>query len=59
MAVMELCSHCGQEVPRENLTEFDGQLLCSTCLDEETSLCYECGRRIWSDDNEGAGDLIL
>lgn len=59
MAAMELCSHCGQEVPRENLTEFDGQLLCSTCLDEETSLCDECGRRIWNDDNEGTGDLIL
>lgn len=59
MEAMEICSHCGQETPRENLTEFDGRLLCSTCLDEETSLCDECGQRIWNDDNEGSGDLIL
>ena len=59
MATMEFCSHCEQEIPRENLTEFDGQLLCPTCLETETSLCDECGRRIWDDDNEGGGNLVL
>lgn len=59
MAAMETCTHCGHEVPRENLTEFDGEQLCQTCLNDLTSLCDHCGRRIWDDNNEGSGDLIL
>lgn len=59
MAAMETCTHCGHEVPREELTEFDGEQLCQTCLNDLTSLCDHCGRRIWDDNNEGSGDLIL
>lgn len=59
MTAMEVCSHCGHEFLREELTEFDGELLCQECLSTETSVCEECGRRIWDDDNAGSGSLVL
>lgn len=59
MKTKEVCSHCGHEFPRTELTEFDGEFLCPACLETETSVCEDCGRRIWNDNNEGSGDLIL
>ena len=32
----ETCSVCGEPYPLDQLTEFDGQLLCSSCLGIET-----------------------
>ena len=45
------CSACGSLHQAEALTEFDGQLLCSSCLHMETTRCQRCGQRIWSDSN--------
>ena len=59
MEAVEICSVCGQEHPKDTLTEFDDALLCPACLEEETLLCSECGERIWRDDNEGSDDVIL
>ena len=59
MKTKEVCSHCGHEFPRTELTEFDGEFLCPACLETEPSVCEDCGRRIWNDNNEGSGDLIL
>ena len=49
----ETCSVCGEPYPLDQLTEFDGQLICSSCLGIETMVCSRCGRRIWNDDNAG------
>ena len=53
------CSACGSLHPAEALTEFDGQLLCSSCLHTETTRCQRCGQRIWSDSNAGDEDTHL
>lgn len=49
----EVCSACGNSCSHDQLTEFDGQMLCSHCLNNETTICYRCGDRIWNDDNAG------
>lgn len=46
------CSICLREVDREDLFEFDDELLCPSCLEEETTLCDRCGDRIWRNDAE-------
>lgn len=53
------CTVCGQEHSRLELIEFDGQLLCPNCLEEETVICSRCGERIWRDDNAGDSDTPL
>lgn len=53
------CSICGSLHPVEELTEFDEQLLCETCLHTETVRCQRCGERIWTDDNAGDDETTL
>ena len=53
------CTHCQGEHPLTERTEFNGQDLCPDCLAEDTILCRDCGRRIWTDDNEGSEDHPL
>ena len=50
---MKTCSACGSLHPVEELTEFDGSYLCSSCLHTETIRCQRCGERLWADDNAG------
>ena len=59
METTRACSQCGHEFPQEELVEFDEERLCPDCLSNETSLCHECGTRIWNDNNQGVGNLIL
>jgi len=54
-----VCSVCGCVLPREDLNEFDGQLLCEDCLEEQTLICTCCGGRIWTTDNSGEADYPL
>ncbi len=51
------CSICGKAT--ENLTEFDGKMLCDDCLRSETMFCDYCGVRIWADDNAGDDGHVL
>ncbi len=53
------CSMCLREVDKEDLFEFDGEFLCHSCLEEETTTCDRCGERIWRDDAEGDSDYTL
>lgn len=53
----EACAGCGVVYPREQLVEFDGQLLCPECLREATVICQRCGDRIWA--NEAISDVHL
>ena len=54
-----ICDICGEIHPVDQRTTFDGQELCSHCLDENTLLCRQCNTRIWSDNNEGSDDHPL
>ncbi len=42
------CTHCG--TAGDELTEFDGQLLCPDCLERLTTICSDCGGRFWRRD---------
>ena len=55
MSEIPRCDSCGKTLLPEDLTEFDGQLLCPECLRENTVICAHCGDRVWKDDN--AGDI--
>lgn len=44
------CSFCRQEFSKTNLILFDDVLLCSECLEEQTTICHDCGKRIWNTD---------
>ncbi len=53
------CSKCGEKIIRSEAHEFDGQILCSDCLEELTILCDCCLRRIWRDDDYGNSSITL
>lgn len=53
------CDSCGNLYPKDQLIEFDGQLLCPDCLSSATLLCAHCGERIWKDENAGEEDTPL
>ena len=55
----ENCDSCGHSYPVEQLVEFDGQLLCPSCLESATLICSHCGTRIWKDENAGDNDTPL
>jgi len=55
----KLCSVCHESHPEEQLTEFCGQLMCSSCLNSETVVCSHCGKRVWNDDNYGNDGMPL
>ena len=47
------CSHCGAVIDTDDYEELDGQIVCSDCMENYTTVCDCCGERIWSDDAEG------
>lgn len=47
------CSHCGSFIDTDDYEEFNGEILCSDCIDNFTSVCDCCGERIWSEDTYG------
>lgn len=47
------CSHCGEVIDTDDYGELYGEILCSDCLDDYTTVCDCCGVRIWSEDAEG------
>lgn len=53
------CSICGEPYPADQLTEFDGKYLCSSCLGTETTVCSRCDRRIWEVNNFGSDSMPL
>ncbi len=54
-----ICRVCGASFPEDELTLMDDELLCETCLDEETLVCLDCGTRIWSEQNAGSSEHPL
>ena len=53
------CSVCGKAHPVANRTVLDGQMLCSSCLENSTLVCAHCGKRIWRDSNAGSQEHPL
>lgn len=53
------CSHCGSFIETDDYEEFNGEILCSDCIDNYTSICDCCGERIWSEDAQGDEYTIL
>ncbi len=47
------CSHCGSFIDTDDYEEFNGEIVCSDCIDNFTSVCDCCGERIWSEDTYG------
>ena len=45
------CSNCGELIDTDDYGELDGEILCSDCLDDYTTVCDFCGARIWSEVN--------
>lgn len=56
---MKVCSICNEQHPDDVLTEFDGEVMCPSCLRNETLICSHCGKRLWLNDNAGSGDFPL
>ncbi len=54
-----ICDLCQQEHPLSELTEFDGQNLCSSCFGNETVVCDHCGTRVWREDAHISPEIIL
>ena len=48
-----VCNHCGEIHPLEERYVVGEDLLCSDCASDLTTICDECGRRIYRSDNEG------
>lgn len=47
------CSQCGAVIDTDDYEMFNGQILCSDCFDNLTSVCDHCGERIWNEDSYG------
>lgn len=54
-----LCSHCGAELTKEEMTEFEGNIYCTDCLNDLTTVCDCCGDRIRHDEAEGDSETTL
>ena len=50
------CAECGAVLNENSKREFDGLVLCEDCLNNMTTTCDNCGRRIWNDDRYGNED---
>lgn len=59
MNTHETCESCGQSFLLDELTDFDGSLICLDCLETKTLFCAHCGSRIWSDENAGDSETPL
>ena len=49
----EICTLCNRLYLQAELTEFDHQRLCPSCLESSTEYCAHCGERIWREAENG------
>jgi formylmethanofuran dehydrogenase subunit E len=54
-----ICYICGVIHSKDNIVEFDGKSLCSTCLENETFICSHCCKRMWNDYDFGSFDTPM
>lgn len=55
----KICQWCKNKFSEDQLIEFEGDWVCSHCLNIETVVCSHCGERIWCDDNSGNDSVPL
>ena len=53
------CEFCGCLIDDDDYTEWNGQIICSDCLENHTTTCECCGERIWDEDVYGDNDITL
>ena len=53
------CECCGCLIDDDDYTEWNGQIICSDCLENHTTTCECCGERIWDEDVYGDNDITL
>ena len=53
------CECCGCVIDDDDYTEWNGQIICSDCLENHTTTCKCCGERIWDEDVYGDNDITL
>lgn len=54
-----MCRVCGAAFPEDELILMDDELICETCLEEETVVCSDCGTRIWNEQDADRRSLIF
>lgn len=54
-----ICKICGNVFLASQMTTFEDQLFCASCLEKETLICCQCGKRIWRDDALGDSSTPL
>ncbi|SEH87676.1 Putative amidoligase enzyme [Ruminococcus flavefaciens] len=55
-----ICSHCGAIIAEDDDFEtINGQIVCSDCVERDTTTCDRCGAVIWIDDSYGDDDTTL
>lgn len=55
----EVCAICGTIHEMDELVCVDGEYVCKDCLEENTVVCRDCGRRILKSNNYGNADMPL
>ncbi len=53
------CCNCDCEMSIGEAVYFEGEAYCRDCFEEETTICIQCGSRIFEDDSEGDDDTPL
>ena len=53
------CECCGCLIDDDDYTEWNGQIICSDCLENHTTTCECCGERIWDEDVYGDNNITL
>lgn len=53
------CKYCGKVLTKDEQHEFDGKIMCESCLESLTVVCSHCGERIWNDENSGSDHFTL
>lgn len=55
---LSTCTHCGELLQECDLVDFNGDLWCQSCLDEETVFCDGCDERVFNDDAHSAEERL-
>lgn len=54
MEKKRFCSRCGAIIDGENYHDFNGEIYCDDCYQNDTVACRHCGERILCEDNAGS-----
>ena len=55
----KFCARCRVAINGENFHDFNGEIYCENCYNNETAECAHCGERILCEDNAGTDNFVL